>query len=395
MKKILAVLLVTVLPFAGLLGCQKDTGPVSDTSRNPQQTTAADTTQAPQPSEPNLRVVSFNVRMDLLPTSGMINGVSQNRIQAVREQILSYEPDLVGLQEDVQRWIDNINISTDKYTVYRPDEKMSASTMEYCSIYVKKGIAVKDSGWKWITATGKSDSVALTYRELSNGDGKYDMSAQQLAALGINNDASLKNAYTDKSDGKSYGSMLAARLMNWVVVEINGRDVIYVNTHLQHRGYDGKEYDEHPLFLLRYYERCAQFELIQAQIALLKQRYPTASVILTADFNDTSKSGFYKKVTEIYSDTMYVAKSGNRIENSWNAAYDHAKQGQGYVSPNENKISSRIDFCFISGDLADRVLKYRIGAAKWTLKQSEATLVSNVDVYPSDHLPVIVDFYIG
>lgn len=49
----------------------------------------------------------------------------------------------------------------------------------------------------------------------------------------------------------SYGSKLAAHLMNWVVAEINGKNVIYVNTHFQHRGIDHSDYSRHPLYMLR------------------------------------------------------------------------------------------------------------------------------------------------
>lgn len=392
-------LLLCLVLLLGMIGCS-GRNVDSETSAAESKTESPGTSGLdPEPeAEPNLCVVSMNVRMDLLPKIGTrLDNSSENRIRAVREQILSYEPDLIGLQEDVQRWIDNINIDSGLYTVYRPNVTMSVHTQEYCSIYVKKGVTVKDSGWKWLTSDGTSATVTLTYAELTDGDGKYDMSAKDLSTLGIRNDATLKTSYTgpNGSNGAyNYGAKLAARLMNWVIVEVNGQTVIYINTHLQHRGYNNKEYSEHPLYMLRYYERCAQMDRINEQAEVLKAQYPGASLIVTADFNDTSKSGFYDKAMETYLDAMKVAKRGTKLENSWNAAYDNDRQGQGYVSPNENQVSGRIDFCLLSKDLEDCVLRYRLGACKWVLDE-DATLVKNVNVYPSDHLPIIVEFRIG
>ena len=400
-KNFWAWLLCTALLLSGLLGCGRDDG-VQEQPSSP-EVSSSDVTGIPsapqnQELEPNLRVVSMNVRMDLLPTTGTrLDNRSQNRVRAVREQLLSYEPDLIGLQEDVQRWIDNIKIDPELYTAYRPDVTMSIHTQEYCSIYVKNGIAVKDSGWKWLTSDGTDGTVTLTYAELTNGDGKYDMSAQDLSTLGIRNDATLKTSYTGSNGTNanySYGPKLAARLMNWVILEVNGQTVIYINTHLQHRGYNNKEYSEHPLYMLRYYERCAQMDAVNAQAEILKAQYPGASVIVTADFNDTSKSEFYSKAMETYLDAMKIAKKGTRLENSWNAAYDNDKQGQGYVSPNENQVSGRIDFCLLSNDLENCVARYQLGVCKWVLDE-DITLVKNVNVYPSDHLPIIVDIKIG
>lgn len=396
-------LLCCLALLLGMIGCS---GRTADPEFSTEGSKTGSKTESPGTSgvvpepetEPNLRVVSMNVRMDLLPKVGIrLDNRSENRIRAVREQILSYEPDLIGLQEDVQRWIDNINIDPGLYTVYRPNVTMSVHTQEYCSIYVKNGVKVKDSGWKWLTSDGTDKTVTLTYAELTDGDGKYDMSAKDLSELGIRNDATLKTSYTGPNGNNgtyNYGPKLAARLMNWVIVEINGETVIYINTHLQHRGYNNREYSEHPLYMLRYYERSAQMERVNEQAELLKAQYPGASVIVTADFNDTSKSGFYEKATETYLDAMKVAEAGTKLENSWNAAYDNDRQGQGYVSPNENQVSGRIDFCLLSKNLEGCVARYRLGACKWVLDE-DATLVKNVNVYPSDHLPIIVDLRIG
>ncbi len=391
-KKLLAFALcfTLILPFVVSCDQQADATETIDTS-----TDTAVVTQA-QLGEPNLRVLSFNVRMDLNPVSGiLLSGIAKNRIQAVREQILSYEPDVFGLQEDVNLWVDNINISGDLYSVYRPDVRMTVETDEYCSIYVKKGMVVKGSGWKWITSDGTRDTVALTYAELTDGDGKYDMDTMELLGLGVVNDTTLKSQYKDSTDNYNYGNKLAARLMNYVVLDVEGNTVIYVNTHFQHRGYDNEDYTDHPLYMLRYYERCAQYDMVKAQIEELKKTYADAHVIITGDFNDRSTSGFFKTVEKDFLDSMKIAEKGSKLEHSWNAAFKVESQGQGYVAENENRVSSRIDFCIVSESLRDRVAFYQVGKVKWTLAQAEGTGAKNVNVYPSDHLPVIVDFCIG
>ena len=392
-KRILALILCICLMLPMAVSCKDTADEPSDTSDT------EETTQPPETEEiigdPNLRLVSFNVRMDLVNTVVGLNGPSKNRVQAVREQILSYDPDVIGLQEDVQNWVDNINISADSYTRYIPDVKMDAATHEYLSIYVKKGITVKENGWKWLTSDGTNKTVASTYAELTDGDGYCDMSVNELMELGIVNDAGLKLTYTDRSTGKSYGNKLAARIMNYVVLEVNGRDVIYVNAHFQHRGYDDGEYTDHPLFMLRYCERLLQYDMVKAQIEELQKTYTDAYVIMSGDFNDKSTSGFVKTVEKDFLDSMDISKKGSKVEHSWNAAFDISKQGQGYTSDKENKPHSRLDYCVVSQNLKKRVALYQVGNAKWTLAMAEGTLLENVNVYPSDHLPVIVDFVIG
>ncbi len=373
-------------------GGDDETGNSSDTSDNQSESTSA---SADTVGEPNLRLVSFNVRMDLETNGTKLKATSQNRVQAVREQILSYEPDVIGLQEDVQNWVDNINISTDSYTRYMPNEKMLYATQEYLSIYVKNGITVKSNGWKWLTNDGTSLGTALTYAELTDGDGYCDMSKDDLKKLGITNNASLLTKYTDSDTGTSYGSKLAARLMNYVVLEVNGKDVIYVNAHFQHRGYSEAEYTDHPLYMLRYYERLMQYDMLKAQIEELKNTYIDAYVIISGDFNDTSSSEFFKNIEKDFTDSMDVAEKGIKLEHTYSPCFKIDKQGQGYTADNENERIGRIDFCMVSENLKDRVALYQVGAVKWTLAQAEGTAMQNVNVYPSDHLPVIVDFCIG
>lgn len=385
--KIIAFILTLFVFFSCIIACNGTTD--ENTSDNTQPITENIDTEVEKDSV-NLRVLSFNVRQDLVSVASILNSVSKNRVQAVREQILSYEPDVIGLQEDIKIWVDNVGLKSKGYTEYLGVTENIAK--ERCAIYVKQGIEVVENGYKWLTRDGTESTVALSYPELTDGDGKYDMSFNDLLSISVINDVSLTASYTDSA--KNWGAKVNSRLMNYVVLNVNGEKVIYVNTHLQHRGYSDAAYSDHPLYMLRYYERCAQLEVVCKNIDEIKQRYPEASVVITGDMNDTSYSGFYDKLTETYKDSIKVAKKGSKLEHSWNAAFKVESQGQGYVSENENKVSSRLDYCLVSADLEDCVTFYQVGKTKWTLEKAEGTGKENVDVYPSDHLPIIVDIAI-
>ncbi|MBQ8818330.1 MAG: endonuclease/exonuclease/phosphatase family protein [Clostridia bacterium] len=395
-KNILRLIMCVIMLCTLLASCddKENVDTMAESSGNISSASETTETNSQEESGQTIRVVSFNVRLDLQPdASGMgLKATSANRVQAVREQLMAFDADVIGLQEDVNRWVENINIDPELYTAYLPSQKMTSKYQEHCSVYVKKGITVKDSGWAWITASGSNNLPALTYSELTDNDGLYDMSVDELATLGITNNATLKSGYAGDSVIGEQDSMLESRLMNYVVLEINGKTVLYVNTHLQHRGYDGKPYSAHPLFMLRYYERCAEFDILQIHIDELKREHSCDSVILTGDFNDKEGYAFYDKVTSVYKDAFKVAQSGTKSTNAYNGAFDVSKQGQGYTA--KNTANARIDYCFVSPDLENSVKKYSIGAYKWVLKKSDATGTANVTVYPSDHLPVVTDILI-
>ncbi|MBQ8817308.1 MAG: endonuclease/exonuclease/phosphatase family protein [Clostridia bacterium] len=304
--------------------------------------------------------------------TGELNEISKNRVQAVSEQILSYEPDLVGLQEDVNNWVNNMSLG-DGYVRYKPDIEHTVNTAEYCSIYVKNGITVKDSGYKWLTSSGAYGTFALSYDELTDEDGKYYMTDDELSALGITDSQTL---YTSSK------TALESRLMNYVIVEVNGRDIIYVNVHFQHRSQNTATEEQTKI---RYYERCAQFEMVQNQIADLKTRYTDACVIITGDFNDYAGSDFYNAVVSSYTDSKTVAITDNAVSDTWNSAFDVDTQGQGGTRTDTDTGSNdRIDFCFVSNELKNCVVEYQTGDYKWTISETDTV------VYPSDHLPIII-----
>lgn len=347
-----------------------------------------------------LRIVSFNVRMDVYDVDGHkggigeLNELSKNRIKAVCEQVLSFEPQLVGFQEDVNNWVNNMSLG-DRYVCYRPSVTHTVHTMEYCSIYVKKGIAVKDSGWRWLTSDGTSATVALTYDGLIES-GK--MSAEELAVLGH---TQTENTVLKKNGLERDRYSLAARLMNYVVLDVGGENVIYVNTHLQHRGHNTGNYaaatDVYKLlYKLRFLERCAQMKMLEETVASLKEKYGTERVIMTADFNDqpigldygTGDKNFYGTVIDSgWNDCALVAKDTVDSDTGNTAFYkgDISLQGQGYDAEDVNGGNDgRIDYCFVSDSLKSCVERYFVGEYSF--------IASNgVKVYPSDHLPIVTD----
>lgn len=347
-----------------------------------------------------LRVVSFNVRMDLYDVdghkggSGELNVPSKNRIKALCEQVLSFEPQLVGFQEDVNNWVNNMSLG-DGYVCYRPNVTHTVHTMEYCSIYVKKDISVKDNGWEWLTSDGTNATVALTYDELVDS-GK--MSAEELALLGHTR---TENSALKKNGLEKDRYSLASRLMNYVVLDIDGETVIYVNTHLQHRGHNTDNYaiasDTYKLlYRLRFLERCAQMKKLENAVNGLKDKYCTDKVIMTADFNDQpigldygmGEGNFYDIVIAGgWNDSALVAKD-TVDSDTWNDAFclkDISMQGQGYEAIDGNRGNGgRIDFCFVSDSLKACVEKYFVG--EYSFIASNGTRV-----YPSDHLPIVAD----
>ncbi len=350
-----------------------------------------------------LRTVSFNVRMDLYDIDGHKGGtgelseLSKNRIKAVCEQVLSFEPQLVGFQEDVNNWVNNMSLG-DGYVCYRPNVTHTVHTMEYCSIYVKKGITVKDSGWHWLTSDGTNATVALTYDELiENGR----MSTEELAVLGH---TKAENSALKKNGLEKDRYSLASRLMNYVVLDVGGESVIYVNTHLQHRGHNTNNYaaasDTYKLlYKLRFLERCAQMKKLEQTVKTLKKKYGTEMVVMTADFNDqpigldygTGDKNFYGAVIDSgWNDSALIAKD-TVDSDTWNDAFcqkDISMQGQGYEAADGNGGNDgRIDFCFVSDSLKSCVERYFVGEYSF--------IASNgVKVYPSDHLPIVTDILI-
>jgi endonuclease/exonuclease/phosphatase family metal-dependent hydrolase len=124
-----------------------------------------------------------------------------------------------------------------------------------------------------------------------------------------------------------------------LVIEINGRPVTFMNTHLDHRSDDSERWSN------------------VAEIEKTSKQNAGAPVILCGDFNDTPESRVCRKLAETFEDTW------KRIGN-----------GDGWTIP-AAKPNKRIDYIWISR--AKSLAPVRV----W-VPQSNA----------SDHLPVVAEF---
>lgn len=337
-----------------------------------------------------LRVMSFNIQTSLPTSNGVLTDAAKNRIEAVKQEILFYEPDLLGLQEDNETWINSLCL--EDYNVIQ-DATMSG---ERCAIYYKKGMHILDKGTVWLTATGTSEGVALVYEDLTTAGSQYYMTPEELAIIGVENTADLKEkktTYVDQKTGKTVtlasGSytLLTTRKMTWGVFDINGQAVIYVNTHLTHRS-PNAEYSNDTFQKIRSLERLREFDLIQEQLAEIKKEFPNALVFMTGDWNDHVYSPIYEYVVTEHG---YVCANFDTdqkygINGSWNNAFNLDKQGDNYPSSSEGASGDYLDYCFIDPEID--TLKFRVGAGKAEINAVGGGIKT---IYTSDHLPIIAD----
>ena len=336
-----------------------------------------------------LRVMSFNVQGTLTSESGVPDAAATNRINAVKQEILFYEPDLLGLQEDTMRWLSYLDLKDYNRIV---DSSLSGSEM--CAIYYKKGLKLLDSGSCWITNDGTRNSVALTIADITTDGSKYRLADEDLAFYKITKDSpdSVLTAdipYTTKDGKESTYYILGPRKMTWGVFDINGQIVIYVNTHLQHRSQNNIYSNEH-YQNFRSMERIKSFDILQAQLAELKKEYPNAVNFLTGDFNDNVGTAIYNAATVEYgySSSHIIATEKYGPDGSWNNAFDLTVQGDCHPK-NESKeatTAAYLDYCFVSDGID--VLKFRVGDGKATITATDG---STKTIYTSDHLPIITD----
>ena len=341
-----------------------------------------------------LRVMSFNLRLNLPQTAGSITNIKAHRIAAVTAEIEYYNPDILGVQEDRLDW--NTNLVLTDYNIIIGNDYKTDST-ERTSIYYKKGLKLLTSGNVWLTDSGVESGAALTVADLFEKGGKYEMSAEHLAMLGITKDSSdsvLKNktyTYVDKNGKKQdYAAgyvILDTRNATYGVFDINGQTVIYFNTHLQHRAQDA-EYSNDALQRIRSLERVKEFSYIQATVNELKKEYPDALVIMGGDWNDTPMTDIYNTiVTENgYTCANFTAEERFGPHCSWNNAFDGDVHGHNYPSKYEGTGTTYLDYVFVSEGIS--TLKFASGRGKATITDENGQPLT---IYTSDHLPIIAD----
>lgn len=120
---------------------------------------------------------------------------------------------------------------------------------------------------------------------------------------------------------------------------VRGREVVFMNTHLDHRPNDAARWSS------------------VAEIETLAAKFQGKPMLMCGDFNDTPKSRVCERIGKLFDD-------------SWTLI----GEGEGLTSPAE-KPRRRIDYIWISKDRS-------LIPVKASVLQSEA----------SDHLPVVVEF---
>ncbi len=336
------------------------------------------------------RVMSFNVQndVDLSGITPSANG--SKRMEGVLTEINAYAPDFLGLQEDGPHW--NMYFS-DQLSDYHVIMDYGVSG-EACAIYYKKGITMLDSGYGWATSTGKNGSVALTVADITDPSSKYYMTPEERSDINItdsSDDAVFTTKmyrYKDEKTGeyKNYEdgyTLLTCRRFSYGVFELNGQQVIYVNTHLTHRSPNAAYYSN-AFAKVRSLERIKELEIIQNTIDQVKAQYPNAEVVITGDMNDE----FGMPIYEAFYNLGYESAHANTLNKfgpagSWNNAFDLNKQGSNYPNTDKEATSHEyLDYCFVTDGVSS--LKFVSGDGK-------ATIAGGTTVYTSDHLPIIAD----
>ena len=340
-----------------------------------------------------LRVMSFNLRMSLKHTNTVLKEQSANRVRAVEQEILTYMPDVIGFQEDNYLWHGNLKL--DGYLSIQDTSYKG----ERCAIYYREGMTLLDSGTVWLTPTGTSLGAALTYKDLTDQNGPYYMTPEELQKLGVSSDTDLwaeKNTYVDQTtgktmtlpDGETYSILANASKVTWAAFEVDGQVVICMNTHLQNRG-QGYVYSNDTLQKIRSLERVKAFEFMQKKLAEIQKTYPNSPVLMTGDWNDHEYTDIFNAVYDagfVSSHLAAVEKYGP--SGSMNGAYDDAVQGDCYPAnkDKEGSSSSYLDYCFISPEL--KALKFISCKGKGEITLEDGTKKT---IYTSDHLPIMVD----
>ena len=420
-QSVLALILCMVLCMA--TGCGQ-TQTVISSETNASETTAAENSQETTESakydvdiytrstasvDPNegarpealdgttsFRVMSFNVQMSLTKDdSGALTEAAQNRVEAVRQEILYYEPDFLGLQEDRDTWNNNINL--EGYKVIQ-DTSISGS-VERCAIYYKEGIKLLKAGHLFLSEDNTAGGTTLTVADLFEEGGRYQMSAEHLEMLGITKDSpdsvfkDTQTTYVDKNgERKTYDEgyvYLTAHAMTYGVFDVNGAKVIFVNTHLMNRKQNAVYYND-ALKTLRSLERVKHFDKMQEVVEELKAQFEGAAVVITGDFNDLPGTQIYETVALDYGyqdAAIMAAESYNSTgDGTWNNAFVLDDQGDNYPSSKEGTESHTLDYCFADAGLT--IQKFRVGDGKAAITAADG---SEKTIYTSDHRPIITD----
>lgn len=390
MKRLIACGIAVLLLL--LCSCEKKQLPTPETEATEANASEQETQAPPTVTDPTveqLRIMSFNILMTMpKDASGQITEAVKNRMEAVKNEILLANPDLLGLQEDNLTWIRFLQEELPGYKcIY--NHAMSDGK-ERCAIFYKDGLQPVDFGFLWMTSDQTEETVALTVADLT-GSGKYALSAEELEELSITPESPDQvltdtRVYKRASGTQTEYELLGSRKMTYVVLNQNGQHLIYVNTHLQNRSQNAA-YMTDSILKLRSFEQQKSLDLLQERLDSLLTVYPDAAVILTGDMNNVPESDTYQALCSRFADSKKEAQTVTGIvSGTWNNSFSAATQGDSYPSPNDGKSSSTLDYCMISPDFFT-VEQYQAGPGKAVIHVGD----TEKTIYTSDHLPILVD----
>ena len=343
----------------------------------------------------SLRVMSFNVQ-GTLKTGGVLGTPGLNRVEAVKQEILYYSPDLLGLQEDNLSWLTYLNLAD--YNVIQDSNNGSSEGSERCAIYYKKGMKLLESGTYWMTVDGTGNTTALTYADVTDPNSKFYLTDTDRERLQIYSDADFKRSRKDHWDEKtgqwavseSSFAPITTRKFTYGVFEVNGQILIHVNTHLTHRSQNA-DYSNDELQKIRSLARIAEFDNLMEKVTKIEAKYDNALVFFTGDFNDNKGKPIYNYITQDfgYSSAEAVTLMHIGIKGSWNNAFDLTVQGDCYPKNKHKEGTSKdyLDYCFVEDGLT--VERFIVGRGKADIL--DAATGAPKTIYTSDHLPIITD----
>lgn len=360
-------------------------------------TNGARPTEIPEDSA-SLRIMSYNIRFNLpKDSSGALTQIAWNRINATKQEMLAYDADIIGIQEDRREWADFLIF--DDYKVIH-DASINGSA-ELTSLYYKKGMELLDGGTFWLNETNTiAEQNSLKIADLFEEGGKYQMTAEELALLRITKDTPdsyFGESLSDYIDYKT-GEVVQCtegtyRLLNqfprnatYGVFNVEGQIVIAINTHLQQRTVGG-EYSNDAYQKLRENERLKQLTFLKAFIDKQLEKYPNAEFVMTGDWNDTAFSNVYNVICNDYGFAHAAFSTDQKygVHGSSNAAFDN-DAGHTDNSAKEGGFGEYLDYVFATDGFT--VLKALTGDGKETVSLPDG---GTQVVYTSDHLPVIAD----
>jgi endonuclease/exonuclease/phosphatase family metal-dependent hydrolase len=252
----------------------------------------------------NIKVMTYNIRCGYCEDSSDVNHWSKRKF-LVAYIIKSHNPDLIGLQEAEQFQIKDLIKMLDDYDFY--------------------GVG-RDDGKE------KGESAAILYKK-----NRFIPEEQKTLWL----------SETPELVSKGWDAALNRTVTILKLKDLKSSEEFYfLNTHFDHIGEKA---------------RTESSGLIINKIKKFTNNFP---VILTGDFNYTSKSDGYKIITEALSDASIISKTESFGSNiSFNG---FGKQ----IEPNY-----KIDFIFVNDNV--EVLNHIIDTTTYN------------GLYPSDHYPVI------